>query len=63
MTLATHDDIRNFIPPADCLKGKNILVTGAGWHRQSSRAFAIQNMARPCYHLAKPRASLKPCMT
>ena len=30
MTLATHDDIRNFIPPADCLKGKNILVTGAG---------------------------------
>ena len=30
MTLATHNDIRNFIPPADCLKGKNILVTGAG---------------------------------
>ncbi|MBO8826074.1 YciK family oxidoreductase, partial [Staphylococcus aureus] len=30
MTLATHDDIRNFIPPTDCLKGKNILVTGAG---------------------------------
>ena len=26
----THDDVRNFNPPADCLKGKNILVTGAG---------------------------------
>ena len=30
MTLATHDDIRNFIPPADCLKVKIFLVTGAG---------------------------------
>lgn len=29
-TLMTHDDVRNFNPPADCLKGKNILVTGAG---------------------------------
>lgn len=29
MTL-THDDIRNFQPQPDCLKGKNILVTGAG---------------------------------
>lgn len=29
MTL-THDDIRNFQPKPDCLKGKNILVTGAG---------------------------------
>lgn len=26
----THDDIRNFQPKPDCLKGKNILVTGAG---------------------------------
>ncbi|MFW2177885.1 MULTISPECIES: YciK family oxidoreductase [unclassified Moraxella] len=30
MTLMTHDDIRNTAPTADCLKGKNILVTGAG---------------------------------
>lgn len=29
-TLMTHDDVRHFTPPADCLKGKNILVTGAG---------------------------------
>lgn len=26
----THDDIRNFQPKPDCLKGKNILITGAG---------------------------------
>lgn len=26
----THDDIRNFVPPAHCLDGKTILVTGAG---------------------------------
>lgn len=26
----THDQIRNFEPQPDCLKGKNILVTGAG---------------------------------
>ncbi|MDA5133062.1 MULTISPECIES: YciK family oxidoreductase [Psychrobacter] len=26
----SHDDIRNFIPPDDCLDGKTILVTGAG---------------------------------
>lgn len=26
----THDQIRNFTPQPDCLKGKNILVTGAG---------------------------------
>ena len=26
----THDDIRNFIPPENCLGGKTILVTGAG---------------------------------
>lgn len=25
-----HDEIRNFEPKPDCLKGKNILVTGAG---------------------------------
>ncbi|HSP86408.1 MAG TPA: SDR family NAD(P)-dependent oxidoreductase, partial [Psychrobacter sp.] len=28
-TLA-HDDIRNFVPPENCLDGKTILVTGAG---------------------------------
>ena len=26
----SHDDIRNFIPPDNCLEGKTILVTGAG---------------------------------
>lgn len=26
----THDDIRSFVPPNDCLDGKTILVTGAG---------------------------------
>lgn len=26
----THDDIRQFVPPIDCLDGKTILVTGAG---------------------------------
>ena len=26
----THDDIRQFVPPVDCLDGKTILVTGAG---------------------------------
>ncbi|MBH0005373.1 YciK family oxidoreductase [Psychrobacter sp. SWN149] len=26
----THDDIRNFVPPENCLDGKTILVTGAG---------------------------------
>lgn len=26
----THDDIRNYRPKLDCLRGKNILVTGAG---------------------------------
>ena len=26
----THDAIRNFLPPNDCLDGKTILVTGAG---------------------------------
>lgn len=26
----THDDIRNYQPQSHCLKGKNILVTGAG---------------------------------
>lgn len=26
----THDDIRQFVPPVDCLEGKTILVTGAG---------------------------------
>lgn len=26
----THDELRNFQPTPDCLKGKNILVTGAG---------------------------------
>ncbi|WP_298808897.1 YciK family oxidoreductase [uncultured Psychrobacter sp.] len=26
----THDDIRSFVPPSDCLDGKTILVTGAG---------------------------------
>ncbi len=26
----THDDIRNFVPPENCLEGKTILVTGAG---------------------------------
>ena len=26
----THDELRAFVPPADCLRGKNILVTGAG---------------------------------
>ena len=26
----THEQLRNFTPSADCLKGKNILVTGAG---------------------------------
>lgn len=26
----THDELRNFQPIPDCLKGKNILVTGAG---------------------------------
>ena len=26
----THDEIRNFVPPDNCLEGKTILVTGAG---------------------------------
>lgn len=26
----THNDIRQFVPPIDCLEGKTILVTGAG---------------------------------
>lgn len=26
----THEQIRQFQPTPDCLKGKNILVTGAG---------------------------------
>ncbi|MGP9543975.1 YciK family oxidoreductase [Psychrobacter sp. AOP7-B1-25] len=26
----THDDIRSFVPPSNCLDGKTILVTGAG---------------------------------
>jgi NAD(P)-dependent dehydrogenase (short-subunit alcohol dehydrogenase family) len=26
----THDDIRDFVPPENCLDGKTILVTGAG---------------------------------
>lgn len=26
----THDELRAFVAPADCLRGKNILVTGAG---------------------------------
>jgi NAD(P)-dependent dehydrogenase (short-subunit alcohol dehydrogenase family) len=26
----THDDIRSFVPPTNCLDGKTILVTGAG---------------------------------
>jgi len=26
----SHDAIRNFIPPDNCLDGKTILVTGAG---------------------------------
>lgn len=26
----THDEIRNFLPPENCLDGKTILVTGAG---------------------------------
>lgn len=26
----THDDIRDFVPPKNCLDGKTILVTGAG---------------------------------
>ena len=26
----SHDDIRSFIPPENCLEGKTILVTGAG---------------------------------
>lgn len=30
MNLVTHEDVRNFTPAADCLAGKNILVTGAG---------------------------------
>ncbi len=29
-TPLTHDDIRGFVPPDDCLDGKTILVTGAG---------------------------------
>lgn len=28
--MLTHDNIRNFTAPANCLAGKNILVTGAG---------------------------------
>ena len=30
MQSLTHDDIRQFVPPIDCLDGKTILVTGAG---------------------------------
>lgn len=58
MTL-THDQIRNFTPQPDCLKGKNILVTGAGDGIGKAAAIAYAKQGATVLLLGKTASKLE----